>query len=90
MQNAQALPMSSLTSPETPPNSTANPTASGQRFGRTALLIHALAWLAFGIAWALMGLLGEYTPESQAVQGVGMTISNHAGSHRIAMVFRQL
>jgi hypothetical protein len=71
MQNAQALPISSIPNPNTPPASTLPTKSPGQRFGRTALMIHLLAWLALCVSWAMLIIVGEYTPESQATQGVG-------------------
>jgi hypothetical protein len=71
MQNAHALPISSAPGPGQPPTITSFVKAPGHRFGRTAMLIHLLAWLAFSTAWLFMIALGELSPESQAIQGVG-------------------
>jgi hypothetical protein len=54
--------------PEAPPK----PRGPGCRFGRTALLIHGLGALAFGVTVAFFYVLKEGTEESQAVQGVGV------------------
>lgn len=73
MQNAHAIPISPVTGPGAPaPSASPAPVrAPGQRFGRTALMIHMLALLCFAAAWTLMLVLGQYSPEGQAVQGVG-------------------
>jgi hypothetical protein len=71
MQNAHALPISSIPNPCPPPTTTPFIKAPGHRFGRSAMMIHLLAWLALSVAWALMIIMGEESPESQATQGVG-------------------
>ncbi|MBI3831872.1 MAG: hypothetical protein HY291_20285 [Planctomycetes bacterium] len=48
-----------------------NPVARGHRLGRSAWILHGLAYLFFLSAWGVMLILGESTEESQPVQGVG-------------------
>jgi len=71
MQNAHAIPITSVPNPNTPEPTVPATHTPGRRFGRTALMIHLLAWLCFGAAWGLMLVLGKESPEGQAVQGVG-------------------
>jgi hypothetical protein len=54
--------------PEAPPK----PRGPGCHFGRTALLIHGLGALAFGVTVTLFYVLKEGSEESGAVQGVGV------------------
>ena len=45
--------------------------SASHRHRYSALLVHALGLLFLGAAWILMDLVGEFTAEGNAVQGVG-------------------
>ncbi|MCW8130119.1 MAG: hypothetical protein KIS92_07210 [Planctomycetota bacterium] len=63
--------------PNPPPAAAAAP--DGRSLGRSAMLLHALAYVFFLAALGMMLVLGEISEESQTVQGVGgaaaMTLS---------------